>query len=117
MNRYLILALLAPVLILTACSGGSIDDLRGASAETITYRGEDLACLRIGVGKTASMTCDFDSFYEARPDLLLDRSTDEEGTYWISNEGSPLACVKKGAGETTRIACDWARFYVSQAPR
>lgn len=114
---------LLPLLALTACSGGSPDDLKDADEETVVYRGEVITCLETDGSKSAMLTCDFHTFYYKHPDLLKDASVgEEEGVIWLASKGKPLACIKRGGSQSGRMACDWDRFYaanpeLSSAPR
>lgn len=111
MKKLLALLAIPALLMLTACEGDSAEEARGLKEKSYSYRGEKIDCYRAGSGKTAIMTCDFNSFYREHDGMLSQPDEEEsgEGTYWVKVEGKPLACVSTGSGQSRTLACDWQR--------
>lgn len=100
-------------LSLSACGGGSPEDAVDTGAETNTYRGESLTCVKDGYAKGKVRTCDFTAFYIEHPALLSESiaDADSEGVWWGTYEGEPLPCYREGNGEYKTLSCDYEWFY------
>lgn len=99
-------------LSLTSC-GGSVDSPRDTGAETNTYRGLDITCIKDGMGNTKVRTCDYAAFYAAHPDLLAESAdeADTEGVWWTTYRGENMPCYKEGLASNNTLSCDFAWFY------